>query len=563
MKRLGIFLTWGVFLVSLMFQWSGYADAQTNRDGVIVRLSYASSEALAALAAQVDIWEVHPQEGFVIALVSQSQYEALSAAGWDLEIDENLTQEMRQTRQAFPGQTSGIPGYPCYRTVEETYASAAGLAAAHPLLAAWTDIGDSWEKTTYGAGNGYDLMALKLTNSQIAGDKPKLLINAGLHAREYVTAELALRFAEYLLANYGFDPDVTWILDHQEIHLIFQSNPDGRKQAEAGALWRKNTNQNYCTIDPSNRGADLNRNFDFQWGVSGDSGYTCAYNYRGASPASEPETQALQDYMWSQFPDHRGEALSDPAPDDVMGVFIDLHSYGGWVLWPWGFTRSASAPNHVQLQTLGRALAFFNDYQPAQASGLYPASGATDDYIYGQLGVASFTFEMGGAFFESCAQFESQILPDNLQALLFAAKVTRAPYLLPSGPDVVDLALSESPVLPGMVVTLTAEVDDTRYNQDYGAEPVQAVMTAQYALDVPFWEAGVEPVTLTPADGAFDTPVEAVLSSIDTSGWAVGTHVIYVRGQDANGNWGPVSAIWLEVVRNLFLPLVIQYNETQ
>ena len=40
----------------------------------------------------------------------------------------------------------GIPDYPCYRTVEETYADLADLAAAYPDLASWNDIGDSWDK---------------------------------------------------------------------------------------------------------------------------------------------------------------------------------------------------------------------------------------------------------------------------------------------------------------------------------------------------------------------------------------------------------------------------------
>ena len=35
---------------------------------------------------------------------------------------------------------------------------------------------------------------------------------------------------------------------------MLQANPDGRKHAEAGQLWRKNVNENYCEADPDNRG---------------------------------------------------------------------------------------------------------------------------------------------------------------------------------------------------------------------------------------------------------------------------------------------------------------------
>ncbi|MEZ4615683.1 MAG: hypothetical protein R2867_09240 [Caldilineaceae bacterium] len=47
-------------------------------------------------------------------------------------------------------QSAGIPGFPCYRTVEETYADLQDLATSHPTLARWVDIGDSWDKSTAG-----------------------------------------------------------------------------------------------------------------------------------------------------------------------------------------------------------------------------------------------------------------------------------------------------------------------------------------------------------------------------------------------------------------------------
>jgi len=62
---------------------------------------------------------------------------------------------------------------------------------------------------------------------------------AAVHAREYATAELLTRFAEGLLWSYGSDPDATgcWIFTKSTCLLI--ANPDGRKKAEAGRLWRK------------------------------------------------------------------------------------------------------------------------------------------------------------------------------------------------------------------------------------------------------------------------------------------------------------------------------------
>jgi carboxypeptidase T len=71
-----------------------------------------------------------------------------------------------------------------------------------------------------------------LTNQAITGTKPIFFLMAAIHAREYTTAESAMRFAEQLVRGYGRDPDATWLLDYTEIHVVPQANPDGRKQAE-------------------------------------------------------------------------------------------------------------------------------------------------------------------------------------------------------------------------------------------------------------------------------------------------------------------------------------------
>jgi len=159
-------------------------------------------------------------------------------------------------------------------------------------------VGDSWDKLNAGGPTGYDLNVLKLTNSAIPGPKPDLMIISAIHAREYTTAETNTRFAEHLIANYGVDPDITWLLDYNEIHIMPQANPDGRKIAEGGQLWRKNTNPtNGCA--GGNYGIDLNRNSSFQWGGSGSSSNVCSQTYRGPNPTSEPEVQAIQNYAAS------------------------------------------------------------------------------------------------------------------------------------------------------------------------------------------------------------------------------------------------------------------------
>jgi hypothetical protein len=506
---------------------------------------YYEDPAQLRLLDGLDVWEFNDREaGFVLALVDEVEWSHLAETGLRHEIDEAWTAKVHEPRPFVPAQAAGIPGFPCYRTVEETFATAAQLAADHPDLATWSDFGDSWEKAQ--SLGGHDLNVLRLTSSAVPGPKPKLVVTASIHAREYTPAELVTRFAEYLVGQYDVDADATWLLDYHEIHLVLQANPDGRKQAETGKLWRKNTNKNYCGPTSDDRGADLNRNFSFEWGCcGGSSGAQCSETYRGPSPASEPETQSIQSYVLAELPDQRDDPLSAPAPADATGVYLDVHSFSQLVLWPWGFSQPA--PNHPQLRTLGRKFAFFNDYTPQQAVDLYTTDGTTIDFAYGELGVAAFVFELGTWFFEDCATFEDQILPDNLAALLYAAKVARTPYLTPAGPDTLQVQALPVLVDVGTPLSLSGVVDDTRYENGNGVEPSQAVAAAEYTIDVPPWDARAEPGALAASDGAFDEPVEAVSASVDTTGLPGGRHTLFVRGRDANGSWGAVSATFFIV----------------
>ena len=172
------------------------------------------------------------------------------------------------------------------------------------------------------------------------------------------------------------------MLDYFEIYTVPVANPDGRIKAEDGDWWRKNTDDDDgCSIyNPDyGYGTDLNRNNGFHWG--GASTDPCSITYQGPAANSEPENQAIQAQVLALFPDQRGSGDTDPAPADTTGLFITLHSYSELVLWPWGWT-STDAPNHVQLQTLGRKMAYFNDYEPQQANDLYGTTGTHDDGVW-------------------------------------------------------------------------------------------------------------------------------------------------------------------------------------
>ncbi len=522
----------------------------------MVRAWFGDEAMIRAVASWGDHLQIDRSKGFLRLLVDPEHLARLDSLGFFVELDAAGTALLRQAEAAQEGwdQPDTIPGFPCYRTVEETYADASALAAAHPTLAALADVGDSWEKISAGGLPGYDLLILELTNSALPGPKPVLLVSAAIHAREYTTAETALRFAEWIVTAYGVDPEATWVLDHHEIHILLHANPDGRKVAEGGSSWRKNTdNDDGCA---TTFGVDLNRNFDFYWGAwGGSSGLACSETYRGPAAGSEPETQTLAAAMASRFADQRPDDLTTPAPDDATGLFVDLHSFGGEILSAWGQTTSPICdgapplwpPNCSQILRLGRKWAYLSGYDPRVGS-LYPVDGSTKDYSYGRLGVPGYTWEMGSDFFESCSSFESSVWPAAQAMLKYAVKIPRAPYRLPAGPDARDLLVTPAGPLPGDPVSLAAVVDDTRYSDPDGSEPTQAIQAARAYVDLPPWDAGAVPIALAAADGLFDDPVEAVEGSIDTTGLPFGRHLLFVEGEDASGARGAVSAIFFWVL---------------
>jgi carboxypeptidase T len=526
-------------------RWAGAAEPPSGEGPWVVRATFQERGQVDRLAAEIEPWEVDHVRKYVIVDVDRDGWWRLVALGFAPEVDAARTERYARPREALPGQVEAIPGFPCYRTVEETFAAAQALVLAHPDLAAWMDTGDSWEKTAPGGLAGYDMMVLRLTSSATPGPKPALFINSAIHAREYATAEITTRFAELLANGYGTDPDITWILDHHEVHFMLHANPDGRKRAEAGLLWRKNTNEAYCGATSNNRGADLNRNFPFQWGCcGGSSGAPCDETFRGAAPASEPEVQATRAYTTALWP--AGWVGGNPPPPDTPGMFLDIHSFGRRLMWPWGSTTTV-APNGIALQTLGRKFAFFNNHNPHQAIYLYTTDGSTRDFAYGDRGVASFTFEVGTDFFQDCASFESTIYPTNRQALLYAARVVRRPFELPAGPDTVSVVAQPGTVNVGQPLTVSAIANDTRFNNSNGTEPTQNVAAAEAYLDTPPWAPGAAALPMAANDGAFDEPVEDVQAVLSTAGWTVGRHLLFVRARDAANNWGPVAAVFVDV----------------
>ncbi len=525
-------------------------SANVAADGapVVARVFYGDRERLAEVVSRYDVFEFADHVGgYVLARLEASEWAELEGAGFRLERDEAHTAALRRPPRPAARQLAGLPGYPCYRTVEETEAALERLAREHPHLAALVTLGPSWEKTIPGGETGYDLRALVLTRRDVPGPKPRLFLLAAHHARELSTAETALRFAEELAAGYDTDPEATWLLDFHEIHVVPMANPDGRKLAEQGLWWRKNTcRTNQCTSYPR-YGTDLNRNAGFRWGGVGASTDPCSEVFRGPYAFSEPENQALAEYLRALFPPQRAPDETSPAPDSASGLVISLHSYSELVLYPWGWTTNP-APNATALATLGAKFAFFNRYRVQPSIALYPTTGSLDDWAYGELGVAAFTFELGTAFFEACETFETVVWPANRPALRYAAKAARAPYLAPAGPEVVNLALTPARVVRGAALRLTARAEATRRFGLPELPPARRVAGARIHVDRPSWRNTAPPLGVGAEDGAFDQPEEDLTATLDTADWPPGRHTVFVEAQNEDGVWGVPTAefVWIE-----------------
>ncbi|WP_414715141.1 M14 family zinc carboxypeptidase [Stackebrandtia sp.] len=330
--------------------------------------------------------------------------------------------------------------YGGYHTVAAHEEHLDAVAKAHPDLAKVYDIGDSWLKTK-GQG-GHDIKAICIT--KIAdGDceqkpdskKPRFSMIAQIHARELSTGEVAWKWIDKLVDGYGNDDAVTKLMDSTEMWVVPIANPDGVDEVASGGdspkMQRKNMDDSNGDCG-SDKGVDLNRNSSFEWAADDD---PCGEEYPGTKAASEPETQGLEQWLKSIHPDQRGDNPTDPAPDDARDVFITLHSYGNYVIVPWGYTDDAS-PNDAALRALGDKMAQSNGYKVGNNGETvgYGTPGTTDDYTYGEFGVASYTFEMGGesgncgGFFPQYDCVDSDMWKKNEGALMTAAQSAAAPY---------------------------------------------------------------------------------------------------------------------------------------
>lgn len=213
--------------------------------------------------------------------------------------------------------------------------------------------------------------------------KPTVWYDALHHAREPMSGEALLRFAEELAVGHGVDPEMTRLVETRQFVFLPCVNPDGyefnRELAPGGGgMWRKNKRLN----SGGTLGVDLNRNYDWQWGPMwpGSSSIEGHSDYRGPAPFSEPEAAALRDFAAQELP----------------RVAVSMHSYADAWVFPWGYD-AVLTPDDAVFRDLASRAASEGWTSGAIWEALYFANGSSLDWLYGTHGTYALAVEIGDA----------------------------------------------------------------------------------------------------------------------------------------------------------------------
>lgn len=451
----------------------------------------ATGPATAAPDDQPRLYEVHAPLGTEQALFSGGFDVMEQRKGDSLFVLGDSGTGAELAKAGFPATSEQVLAQPSirssaddtfyggYRSVDAHYRHLDQVASEHPGLATVVDYGDSWLKTQN--RGGHDLKAICITRKN-TGDcaltpdapKPRFFVMGQLHSRELTTGEIAWRWIDHLVGS--TDPQVTAMLDTTEFWIVPIANPDGVDKVQSGGdsplSHRKNGNDtryqnSTCgTTSQSHSGIDLNRNTTSNWGLQNASEAQCDQTFRGPEPDSEPETRALQSLWRSLYADRRAADPGQAAPGDTTGIVLSLHSYGNYVLFPWtGGSPDRRAGNDAPLRDLAQDLAEMAGpgWQYGQSGQvLYSASGTTDDWVYDELGVASFVWEMGSGPEETCGGFfpahscqDGFFWPKALPMLMHTARHTAAPYA-PVQPPTTQCSVRDDTDVP--IITRTPPV---------------------------------------------------------------------------------------------------------
>ncbi len=302
-----------------------------------------------------------------------------------------------------------------YHDYKRTQAALLDLKNKNADIAKLVVIGKSLE--------GRDITAIHINTNQDAlksgsSNKPGAVFMGNHHAREHLSVEIPLMLADHILKNRN-EPKIKNLIDTRDIWIIPMVNPDGAEwDITTGKykFWRKNRRNN----GDGTFGVDLNRNYGFMWGTGGSSNDGSSDVFMGPKPFSEPETQAIKNFIDSHL---------------NTKVLLSFHTFSELVLYPWGHKHDKveKKDDLATFEKMANTMAAWNKYTPEQSSDLYIASGDTTDWAYGEHGIFAFTFELSprdmwdGGFYPG-PDVVDKVFADNIQPCLYLMDVADNPH---------------------------------------------------------------------------------------------------------------------------------------
>lgn len=268
------------------------------------------------------------------------------------------------------GRASNEYNWHDYAKLDETYAWLKGLAKKYPRDVSVIKGGETYERRS--------ILGVKISKG--GKERPGIFIEAGIHAREWISPAAATFVINQLLTSKV--DSVRQLANNYNWFIFPHINPDGYVFTQVNRLWRKTRKPFGACI-----GVDPNRNWNFHWMEQDSSSYPCADTFAGPSAFSEIEILSLSNYIASIR--HK------------IQLYISLHSFSQFLLYPYGFTTDL-ADNAKDLEQVMNAsvAAISKRYNTKYIGGsisetLEPVSGSSIDWVYGTQGIRmAFVYEL-------------------------------------------------------------------------------------------------------------------------------------------------------------------------
>src|ERR1035437_7811245 len=329
------------FLLVLLIMISVAAFSQKGwRDHEMeVKVRINDPDEAVALSRLHLIGDIHPAIGYALIYVIPAELEQVEKTGLSCEI---LKNDLNAYYKDFWTNKSGQ-----YHNYDQIIALMDSLATTFPSIC---------RKTMFAlTPQGRQLTCLTISrNVNIEENEPEVMFDGGIHGDEIGGPENLIRFARDLCTGYGYDPDITSLLNSREVVIYPMVNPDGRAN-----MSRYNSN-----------GVDCNRDWGYMWDGQGNS--TAAF--------SQLETRTLRNCIYN----HR------------FVIHVTYHSGEEVVLYPWCY-RAAHAPGYPALLKLATIYSDSSGYPNLHyrtSYADYPTNGETIDYSYGADGTDALTMEI-------------------------------------------------------------------------------------------------------------------------------------------------------------------------